>query len=62
MHTNEAINNVYELPSLTEVIQYYHAMAGFPTTVTWLKVINAGYFATWPMLTAKAAAAKHFPE
>ena len=44
-----------------QVIQYYHAAARFPTKATWLKAINIGFFATWPMLIAKAVA-KYFLE
>ena len=59
--TEEAISNVYELPSIKESIRYLHACAGFPTKATWLKAIRAGNYATWPNLTAKAVA-KYFPE
>ena len=54
MHTNE-INNVYELPNMKKVIQYYHAVAGFPSKPIWLKAINT-FFSTWPMLTNTAVA------
>ena len=57
----ETVNSVYELPNLEQVIAWYHAAAGYPTKTTWLKAIEAGFFATWPMLTAKAVK-KHFPE
>ena len=59
--TEEAILNVYELPSTKEAIRYLHACAGFPTKATWLKAIRAGNYSTWSNLTAKAVT-KHFPE
>ena len=59
--TEQAINNVYELPSIAETIRYLHACAGFPTKATWVKAIQNGNYATWPGLTIKAVN-KHFPE
>jgi hypothetical protein len=55
------VNSVYELPNLEQVIAWYHAAAGYPTKTTWLKAIEAGFYATWPMLTTKAVR-KHYPE
>jgi hypothetical protein len=34
---SEAIHNVYELKTQPELVQYYHAAAGFPTKPSWLK-------------------------
>jgi hypothetical protein len=34
---------------------------GYPTKATWIKVIDAGFLATWPLLTSKAVR-KHFLE
>ena len=48
------VNNVYELPSIKQIIHYQHATAGFPTKATWLIVIKVGFYAIWPMLTATA--------
>ena len=59
--SEEAINNVYELPSTEQVVRYLHACAGFPTKTTWIKAIRAGNYATWPHLTVKAVQ-QHFPE
>ena len=50
-----------QIPKHAASIQYYHAVIGFPTKATWLKAINARFFATWPMLTAKAVA-QYFPD
>ena len=58
---NEVAANVYSLPSILQVIKYHHAAAGFPTKDTWVKAIKAGYYVSWPGLTAEAAS-KHFPE
>jgi hypothetical protein len=49
----DMVNSVYELPSTEQVIAWYHAAAGYPTKSTWIKAIDAGFFATWPMLTSK---------
>ena len=58
---DESINSVYELPNLQQVVRWYHAAAGYPTKQTWLKAIDAGFFATWPLLTAKAVK-RHYPD
>ena len=55
------MNNVYELPNLEQIIWWHHAAAEYPTKTTWLKAIEAGFYATWPMLTSKAVK-KHYPE
>ena len=55
------VNNVYELPSTKQIIQFHHATAGFSTKAMWLKAIKAGFYATWLMLTA-ITVIKYFPE
>ncbi len=55
------VANVYNIPSINQTIKYLHAAAGYPVEDTWVKVINAGNYTTWPGLTATAAC-KHFPE
>ena len=57
----EAIQNVYDLPSTKQIVRYLHACAGFPTKQTWLRAIRAGNYATWPHLSVKNVQ-KHFPE
>ena len=57
----EEIANVYNLPSIVQMIKYHHASAGYPVEDTWIKAINAGNYTTWPGLTAEAVR-KHFPE
>ena len=59
--TTEFANSVYELPNTEQVIAWYHAAAGYPTESTWLKAIEKGFYATWPLLTTKAVK-HHFPE
>ena len=34
---SDSINNVYELPSITQAVRYLHAAAGYPVKSTWLK-------------------------
>ena len=55
------IGSVYGIKSQPELIRYYHAAAGFPTKLTWLKAIKNGHYSTWPGLT-KAAVRRSFPE
>jgi hypothetical protein len=57
---NEFANSVYELPNLEQVIAWYHTATDYPTKPTFLKAIEAGFYASWPLLTAKAVR-KHFP-
>ena len=38
----QAINNVFDLPSVEQTIKYLHACIGFPTKRTWLKAIKKG--------------------
>jgi hypothetical protein len=57
----EIVSNVHDLPSTEQVVKYLHAAAGFPTKSTWLKAINAGFYASWPMINARNVN-KYFPE
>ena len=38
----QAINNVFDLPSVEQTIRHLHACIGFPTKRTWLKAIKKG--------------------
>ena len=44
--------NAYEIKIMLQLIQYLHAAAGYIPKSTWIKCINAGFYATWPGLTA----------
>ena len=57
----EAINNVYELPSIKPAIRYLRGATGFPTKSTWIKSICKGNYLTWSLLTVKNVN-KFFPE
>ena len=57
----EAINNVYELPSIKPAIRYLHGAARFPTKANWLKAIRNGGYLSWPLVNIKNVN-KHFPE
>ena len=59
--TTDAINNVYELPSIERAVRYPHGAVGFPTKVTWLSAIRKGNYLTWPLINVKNVN-KHFPE
>jgi hypothetical protein len=52
---------MYKLKTQPELVQYYHAAAGFPTKPSWLKAIKNKQYASWPGLTWQAAN-KHYPE
>ena len=56
-----SINNVYQISTKPEMIQYLHAAAGYPSPVTWVKAILKGFYSSWPGLTAKAVI-KHLPK
>ena len=49
-NSTEAINNVYELPSIERAVRYLHGAAGFPTKATWLSAIRKGNYLTWPLI------------
>jgi hypothetical protein len=58
----EAVFNVYKLKTQPELVQYFHATAGFLTKLAWSNAVkNKHQFASWPGLTPKAVP-KHFPE
>ena len=50
---SEAINNVYEFPSIKPAIRYLHGAAGFPTKATWIKAIRNGSYLSWPLVNIK---------
>ncbi len=58
---HESAANVYSLPSISWVIRYLHAAAGFPTKDSWLKAIANGHYITWPGVTLNNVQ-KYFPE
>ncbi|KAL7502269.1 hypothetical protein ACHAXN_000895 [Cyclotella atomus] len=43
--------NAHDLPSVSALVHYLHAAAGFPVRSTWLAAIKAGNYASWPGLT-----------
>ena len=50
--TIQQMNNVYEVNKQRDIVQYLHKAAFSPVPSTWITAINAGFFATWPSLTA----------
>ncbi len=58
---SNTIHNVYELKTQRKLVQYYHAAAGFPTKLSWLKALRNKQYASWPGLTWQAAN-KHYPK
>ncbi len=44
----EKVNNVYNILSTKEAIQYLHAAAGYPVQETWKDAIKVGNYTTWP--------------
>ena len=49
----EAINNVYELPSIEKAVRYLHGAAGFPTKATWLQSFRNDNYLSWPLVNVK---------
>ena len=58
---DEAINNVYEIPSTEPTIRYLHGAAGFPTKSTWPKAVCKGNHQSCPLVNSKNIN-KIFPE
>ena len=50
---DEAINNVYELPSTESTIRYLHGDPGLPTKATWPKATLKGNYQSWPLVNSK---------
>jgi hypothetical protein len=46
-------HNGYEQKSIQDTITYLHACCFSPVTDTWLKSIQNGHFATWPLVTVE---------
>jgi hypothetical protein len=46
-------NNVYEINNKRDIITYLHKACFSPVPSTWIKAIDAGFFATWPGLTSQ---------
>ncbi len=57
----QKVNNVYNISSTKETVQYLHAAAGFPVKETWIDTIKAGNYITWPGINAKMVN-RHCPE
>ncbi len=60
-NSTETVHSVHSLPSMLMAIRFLHAAAGYLTKATWIKVIKAGNFKTWPVLTTENVS-KHYPE
>ena len=58
--TGHVAMNAHDLPSVCALFYYLHACAGFPVRSTWLAVIKAGNFSSWPGLIYTNSA-KYFP-
>ena len=54
-------NSVYDLPSTEQAIKWMHLVCGYSVKSTWLKIIKAGNYIGWPMLTERNAN-KYYPE
>ena len=49
--TNLKSYSAYDLPSVEDLVQYFHATDGFQVRATWLKVIKVRNYRTCPGLT-----------
>jgi hypothetical protein len=54
-------NNLYELTNKRDIATYLHKACFSPVPSTWIKAIDAGFFATWPGLTTDLIN-KHLPK
>ena len=43
--------SVYDLPLTEQAIRWMHTVWGYPVKSTWIKVIKAGNYMGWPLLT-----------
>ena len=56
MHHNGILDTLaaysaYDLPSVTALIRYFHAAAGYPVYSIWLKAISAVNYSLWTGIT-----------
>jgi hypothetical protein len=51
--TDGMANGAYTTQLKSNAVKFLHAACFSPTTATWTKAINHGFFRSWPMLTAK---------
>lgn len=58
---NHAALNVHCLNSKSKLATFFHQCCFSPVPATWIKAIQAGYFATWPGLTVDLNN-KHLPK
>ncbi len=58
----EYIHNVYELPSIEQMVGYLHAAAGHPPEDTWVKAVRRGNYNLWSPLIDTKNMRKYFPE
>jgi hypothetical protein len=55
------VNNAYEMRTIRDLVVYLHRTCFSPARSTWTDAIDAGFFTTWPGLTA-ALVRKHLPK
>ena len=53
VHKDHEENSVYELNKKTDIIKFLSAVMWYPVPCTWIKAIDAGFFATWTGLTSQ---------
>jgi Reverse transcriptase (RNA-dependent DNA polymerase) len=54
-------NGAFSNQLKSNAVKFLHAACFSPTTATWTKAINHGFFRSWPMLTAKTVR-QHLPK
>ena len=59
--TKESTDSVYALPSINQIVGYYHAAERYPTKPTWIEAIPKICHASWALLSERAMN-KYFPE
>ena len=46
-------SNAYRLKTQKEIVEFYHAAAGWPVKKTWIAAIKRNAYASWPGLDEK---------
>ena len=54
--TTLGVYSAYDIPSILDLVRYFHAYAGYPVRSTCLNAINAGNYESWTGLTYDNAA------
>eukprot|EP00957_Ditylum_brightwellii_P211022 15365673-Ditylum_brightwellii.AAC.3 len=54
-------NNMLKTTTIGKQMQFLHATAGYPVSLSWINAVNRGYYITMPELMAETIC-KHLPK